>query len=109
MRSWPAMSAVAAAPRRTRRSLRVVAFQLVLLLVVVAVWQVGSQIDVAPLGEWLYANTGLQVLGVGEPRMLVDPFFFSNPNRILRRDWQWLRDGTIARHVAVTLYEAVMS
>jgi NitT/TauT family transport system permease protein len=89
--------------------LRVVAFQLVLLLVVVAVWQVGSQIDVAPLGEWLYANTGLQVLGVGEPRMLVDPFFFSNPNRILRRDWQWLRDGTIARHVGVTLYEAVMS
>jgi NitT/TauT family transport system permease protein len=74
--------------RRLRRRLLVLAVQLAIFAAVVAIWEVGSRVRVS------------------EDRFLVDPFFFSRPSRILARDLEWLRDGTIARHVLVTLTEA---
>lgn len=73
---------------RTRRRLLILAIQLGILAAVVLFWEVGSKVRIT------------------EDRLLVDPFFFSRPSKILARDLDWLRDGTIARHVVVTLYEA---
>ncbi len=71
-----------------RRRLLVLAVQLAILAAVVGFWEVGSRVRVS------------------EDQFLVDPFFFSRPSRILARDLEWLQDGTIARHVLVTMYEA---
>ena len=74
--------------RRLRRRLLVLAVQLAIFAAIVAIWEIGSRTRVS------------------EDRFLVDPFFFSRPSRILTRDLEWLSDGTIARHVLVTLTEA---
>lgn len=71
-----------------RRRLLVLLVQLAIFAAVVALWEYGSTVKLS------------------ETRYLVDPFFFSRPSRILVRDLEWLRDGTIARHVVVTLTEA---
>lgn len=73
---------------RARRRLLILAVQLGILATVVLLWEGGSR------------------LRISEDRLLVDPFFFSRPSKILARDLDWLRDGTIAKHVVVTLYEA---
>jgi NitT/TauT family transport system permease protein len=72
-----------------RRRLLILAVQLAIFVAVVAFWEVGSRIRIS------------------QDRFLVDPFFFSRPSRILARDLEWLREGTIAKHVVVTLYEAL--
>src|SRR5712692_2177243 len=79
----------ARARRRGRGPAAVLAFQVAIFVAVVAVWQVGTAIK------------------IGEDRTLVDPFFFSKPSLIKDRVLVWLGDGTIARHVGVTLYEVV--
>ncbi|HLQ60764.1 MAG TPA: ABC transporter permease, partial [Candidatus Acidoferrales bacterium] len=79
------------ARRRGRGPAAVLAFQVAIFVAVVAVWQVGTAIK------------------IGEDRTLVDPFFFSKPSLIKDRVLVWLGDGTIARHVGVTLYEAAGS
>ncbi len=71
-----------------RRRLLILAAQLALFAAVVALWEVGSTVRLA------------------DDRFLVDPSLFSRPSRILSRDLAWVQDGTIAGHVAVTLYEA---
>ena len=38
-----------------------------------------------------------------------DPFFFSQPSAIMARIWQWLADGSIWHHLAVTLFEALLA
>jgi NitT/TauT family transport system permease protein len=71
-----------------RRRLLILTVQLAIFAAVIAFWEVGSRVRLS------------------EDRFLVDPFFFSRPSRILARDVEWMQDGTIARHVVVTLSEA---
>ncbi len=40
---------------------------------------------------------------------VIDKFFFSRPSDIVSRVWQWLSTGSIWRHLAVTVTEAVLS
>ena len=77
--------------RSLRRRLTILGLQVAIFVAVVAFWQIGSQLEVS------------------EDHYLVDPFFFSRPSRIWARSLEWLLDGTIARHVFVTLYEAAGS
>jgi NitT/TauT family transport system permease protein len=69
----------------------ILAVQLAIFVVVIAFWQIGSQLQVS------------------EDHYLVDPFFFSRPSKIWSRTVEWLLDGTIAKHVFVTVYEAAGS
>ena len=62
----------------------VVAWQLALALTIVGVWQAGAALK------------------------LLDPFFFSRPTDIVRRIGAWFVDGTLVRHLFVTIEEAVL-
>jgi NitT/TauT family transport system permease protein len=42
-------------------------------------------------------------------RYLLDPFFFSTPADVAARVVKWFREGTIWRHLAVTLIEALLA
>lgn len=74
--------------RTGRRGLLIVAVQVLIFVAVVGFWEGASR--------WRYD---------GE-HFIVDPFFFSRPSKILSRDIQWLQDGTIAKNVGVTMFEA---
>src|SRR5712692_487041 len=74
--------------RRARIRAAILAVQLAILVVVVGVWEIGSRT--------MYDDT----------HFVVDPFFWSRPSLIWKRDVEWLQDGTIARNVGVTLEEA---
>ena len=39
----------------------------------------------------------------------IDPFFYSRPSAIWAADVQWVRDGTLARNVGITVWECVAS
>ena len=43
---------------------------------------------------------------IGSRRHAIDPFFFSRPSEIWARDVQWVQDGTVWKHILVTLEEA---
>jgi NitT/TauT family transport system permease protein len=42
-------------------------------------------------------------------RGIVDRFFFSRPTEVATRVWQWISEGAIWAHLAVTLSEAALS
>src|SRR5947207_2782750 len=75
----------------TRSNTVVLAMQLAIVVVVVVVWEVGT-------------NTR-----TGPNRFAVDPFIWSRPSSILGRLGQWLGSGIILNNVFITLYEALMS
>jgi NitT/TauT family transport system permease protein len=77
--------------KANRRRLAIVLVQVAIFVAVIATWQVGSQLEVS------------------STKYLIDPFFFSRPSRIWARTLEWLQDGTIAKHVFITLYEAAGS
>jgi len=74
-----------AAGVRRRSTARVLILQVAILVGVVAVWEAGAR------------------------RNLIDRFFFSLPSEIWSRDLGWIREGTIWKHIAVTLEEAAGS
>lgn len=61
------------------------AIQILIVVAVVAFWQIGS-------------STGF-----------IDPFLWSKPNDVAVRIVQWFKDGTILINLSVTLYEAAMA
>src|SRR5919197_4396470 len=87
----PAEQAVATEPagrartgtRRRRRAVLVRSAQLLLAVVLLAVWEAG-------------ASTGL-----------IDPFFFSQPSAIAQQVIDWIVEGSIFQHLRVPLAEAL--
>jgi NitT/TauT family transport system permease protein len=73
-----------------RRAPFVVALQVVIVVAVVGLWEVGTNIATGP------------------NRSLVDPFIWSRPSRIVARVSEWLQSGIILNNVFITLYEALM-
>lgn len=69
---------------------RVLAIQVMILVVVLAVWELGTNLTVGP------------------NRTLVDPFIWSRPSRILGRVGEWAQSGIIVNNVFITLYEALL-
>jgi NitT/TauT family transport system permease protein len=61
-------------------------------------------VAVVALGLW-HVLTSVPLFGV----TVLPPFFFSTPGDVAWRTWQWFADGTIWRHLWVTLYEALMA
>jgi NitT/TauT family transport system permease protein len=81
----------ASAPDRVRRrNVLVLALQLLILVVLITGWELGS-------------NTGTG------SKAAVDPFIWSRPSRIVARVSEWLSNGIILNNVFITLYEAFMS
>lgn len=74
-----------------RRRYLILAIQLVILVGVVLIWELGSRQH------------------TDEEHFLVDPFIWSRPSRIFARVLEWLQDGIILNNVFITLYEALMS
>jgi len=62
----------------------VLAWQIALALAILALWQAGVALR------------------------LLDPFFFSRPTDIARRIATWLVDGTLVRHLFVTIEESLL-
>jgi NitT/TauT family transport system permease protein len=54
------------------------------------------------------AGTALAAWQVGVAVRWLDPFFFSRPTDIARRIGQWIGDGTLARHLFVTIEESLL-
>jgi NitT/TauT family transport system permease protein len=75
---------------RHRRAPFVVALQVVIVVAVVGLWEVGTNIATGP------------------NRSLVDPFIWSRPSKIVARVSEWLQSGIILNNVFITLYEALM-
>lgn len=69
---------------------KVLVLQIVILVIVVAVWEIGTTVMLAP------------------NRALVDPFIWSRPSRIIGRVGEWLQSGIIINNVFITLYEALV-
>jgi sulfonate transport system permease protein len=70
--------------------LQLFALQLLVAVVAVLIWHVGTTV---PIG------------GV----MLLPPFFFSTPGDVASRIVKWFVEGTIWRHLWITLVEAVLA
>jgi NitT/TauT family transport system permease protein len=70
--------------------LQLLALQLLVAVVAVLIWHVGTTV---PIG------------GV----MLLPPFFFSTPGDVASRIVKWFVEGTIWRHLWITLVEAVLA
>jgi NitT/TauT family transport system permease protein len=81
----------ASAPERLRRrNLLVLGLQLLILVVLIAGWELGTN-----------AASG--------SKSAIDPFIWSRPSRIVARVGEWLGNGIILNNVFITLYEAFMS
>jgi NitT/TauT family transport system permease protein len=61
-------------------------------------------VAVVALGLWHLLST-VPILGV----TVLPPFFFSTPDDVAARIYQWFAEGTIWRHLWVTLVEALMA
>lgn len=70
--------------------LRLIALQVVVGVVAIALWQVGTSV---PIGG----------------TYLLPPFFFSTPGDVAARVIKWFVEGTVWRHLWITLYEAMMA
>jgi NitT/TauT family transport system permease protein len=69
---------------------KLLALQILVAVVALTLWQVLSTVPV-------YGT------------LLMDPFFFSTPTKIAARIVDWFGDGSIWRHLLVTLEEAVLA
>ncbi len=68
--------------RKAKSPVAVLVLQVVILVGVLALWEVGAR------------------------RHAIDPFFFSKPSDIWSRDIEWVTNGTVWKHIGVTLEEA---
>jgi NitT/TauT family transport system permease protein len=70
--------------------LRLVVLQLLVGILAIALWQIGTTV---PIGG----------------TYLLPPFFFSTPADVAARIVKWFVEGTVWRHLWITLYEAMMA
>jgi NitT/TauT family transport system permease protein len=70
--------------------LRLLVLQVLVGCAAIALWQIGSSV---PIGGTL----------------LLPPFFFSTPLDVAARIIKWFVEGTVWRHLWITLYEAMMA
>jgi NitT/TauT family transport system permease protein len=76
------------------------ALQILVAVVFIAVWHVFSK----------YPICGLSYLGAEKDcATLLPPFFFSSPGDVAARVYKWFYDGTIWRHLWITLVEAMLA
>ncbi len=69
---------------------RLIGLQLIVGLLAIALWQIGTTVPVG--GDYL-----------------LPPFFFSTPMDVAARVVKWFVEGTVWRHLWITLYEAMMA
>ena len=65
-------------------------------------WQVG--VAVVVLALWQFFAT-VEVFG----KILLPPFFFSNPADVFAQIVKWFSTGTIWKHLAITLWESILA
>jgi NitT/TauT family transport system permease protein len=70
--------------------LRLVVLQLLVGILAIAVWQIGTTVPI-------------------DGTYLLPPFFFSTPADVAARIVKWFVEGTVWRHLWITLYEAMMA
>jgi NitT/TauT family transport system permease protein len=76
-----------------KRALRI--WQLVILVVIFALWQLLAQPDLLPPFMWENPDRAA--------------FFFGEPVKIFKAIWVWFSEGTIYQHLWVTLEETVLA
>ena len=69
---------------------RLIGFQVIVGLLAIALWQIGTTVPV-------------------DGAFLLPPFFFSTPVDVAARVIKWFVEGTVWRHLWITLYEAMMA
>ena len=69
---------------------RLIGLQVIVGLLAVALWQIGTTVPV-------------------DGAYLLPPFFFSTPVDVAARVIKWFVEGTVWRHLWITLYEAMMA
>ena len=69
---------------------RLIGFQVIVGLLAIALWQIGTTVPV-------------------DGAYLLPPFFFSTPVDVAARVIKWFVEGTVWRHLWITLYEAMMA
>src|SRR5262249_43348731 len=69
---------------------RLIGLQVIVGLLAIALWQIGTTVPVG--GDYL-----------------LPPFFFSTPADVAARVVKWFVEGTVWRHLWITLYEAMMA
>src|SRR5262245_36621319 len=72
------------------RRLRLVVLHWLVGVLAIAFWQIGTSV---PIGG----------------TYLLPPFFFSTPVDVAARITKWFVEGTVWRHLWITLYEAMMA
>src|SRR5436190_23628395 len=70
--------------------LRLIVLQLLVGVLAIAFWQIGTTVQIG--GAYL-----------------LPPFFFSTPGDVAARIVKWFIEGTVWRHLWITLYEAMMA
>jgi NitT/TauT family transport system permease protein len=70
---------------------RLLLYQLLVAVVIIAVWHVAS------------------TQPIGEKTFLLDPFFFSTPGEVFTRISKWFNEGTIWKHLWITLLESTLA
>ena len=65
-------------------------------------WQIG--VAVVVLALWQFFAT-VEVFG----KILLPPFFFSNPADVFAQIVRWFSTGTIWKHLAITLWESILA
>ena len=65
-------------------------------------WQIG--VAVVVLALWQFFAT-VEVFG----KILLPPFFFSNPADVFAQIVKWFSTGTIWKHLAITLWESILA
>jgi NitT/TauT family transport system permease protein len=76
------------------------ALQILVAIVTIAIWHVFSK----------YPICGLSYLGSEKDcATLLPPFFFSSPGDVAARVFKWFVDGTIWKHLWITLVEAMLA
>ena len=74
--------------------------QILVAVIAIAFWHVATRVPIC----------GLSYLGREDDCMtLLPPFFFSTPLDVVQRVVKWFVDGTIWRHLWVTLVEAILA
>jgi NitT/TauT family transport system permease protein len=71
-------------------------------------------VAVVAVGSWYvltkYPICGLSLIGrLDDCAMVLPPFFFSTPEKVAERIYQWFSQGTIWRHLGITLIEAMLA
>lgn len=75
---------------------KLLALQALVLIVFLGVWHIGTTVAFG-----VQAN--------GKPFYLLPPFFFSTPGEVIARVVKMFMDGSIYRHLGITLLEAVLA